>query len=225
MNLKALWLATLLTIGANEVCWQEAKKEIQERTAEKVFITIDDWPTKYTQEIVDSLESMGHSATFFLIGSNIKESYFPALQKADSIWIEFGNHSNSHPNFKTISLSSAKKEVLETDKKINEAGIQSIPFFRYPYGSKPTNWNKTNFENFLKENGHIPVLWTIDTRDRDKRTTKEVLKRNLANIKAWDIILIHDRSYTAKQTLVIIDSVLKTKGLKWAPLSEKFNKD
>lgn len=38
----------------------------------QVYITIDDGPSKYTQEIIDSLESLGHKATFFRIGGNIR---------------------------------------------------------------------------------------------------------------------------------------------------------
>lgn len=57
------------------------------------------------------------------------------------------------------------------------------------------------------------MYWDIDTRDRDKETTKADLIHRLAKVKAGDVILIHERPYTTTKTLVVVDSILKAKNL------------
>lgn len=46
---------------------------LQQETQQHVYLTIDDGPGKYTQKIIEALDSLGHKATFFFIGENIKE--------------------------------------------------------------------------------------------------------------------------------------------------------
>lgn len=198
--------------------WQKAE-EVKASTQNKVFLTIDDGPTPYTQEIVDSLESLWLKATFFCVGQNITEKLAPALQDAQRKGHSFWNHSYSHANFRKLSLEKAKEEVIKTDQKYQAYGIQKVPYFRFPYGSK--HREKETFSSFLKEQGHKEVFWNIDTRDWDKKTTKADLIHSFKDIKPGDIILIHDRSYTAKKTLVLIDSLLEAKQLVSETLDKK----
>lgn len=190
-------------------------QKVQHLTGREVFITIDDWPSEYTSEIAQELHRRGHEVTFFVVGNNVKEKYYPAMQKAVELWHEYGNHSTTHPNFRKISLYSAKSELETTKEKIEEAGISPAPYFRFPY------WNEFKdqeaFDKYLKEIWYEKVFRTIDTRDRNKKTTKNELIRSLKDVKPWSVILIHERPYTVEKIIPPLDSVLKSKWLHSVP--------
>lgn len=65
------------------------------------------------------------------------------------------------------------------------------------------------------------IFWDIDTRDRDHKTSRSDLISKLKDIKAGDIILIHEKSRTVPETLVIIDSILQTKSLRSAKMEHQ----
>ena len=105
---------------------------------------------------------------------------------------------------------------METTKeKIEEAGISPAPYFRFPY------WNEFKdqeaFDKYLKEIWYEKVFRTIDTRDRNKKTTKNDLIRSLKDVKPWSVILIHERPYTVEKIIPPLDSVLKSKWLHSVP--------
>jgi len=195
-------------------------KALREDTANAVYITIDDGPWAYTQEIADELHKRWHKATFFLIWNNIKEKFYPVMQQAALQWHEFWNHSNTHANFRKISEEKAESEIETTRDKIEAAWVHPAPYFRFPYWNKASN--DKMFKNYLKENGYgDPVFRNIDTRDWNKRTTKESLIRCLEKVKPGDVILIHERSYTVDKTIPPLDSILKSKGLHSIPYRKK----
>lgn len=192
---------------------------VQEETRNAVYITIDDGPWAYTQEIAEELYKRGHRATFFLVGNNIKENRYGALQRAEELWHELWNHSFSHANFSKLSLEQAKEQLEKTERSIKSAGVKPAPYFRYPYWKFFSN--KELFDAYMKWMGYEEVFWTIDTRDWSKSTTKKDLIKCLENVKPWDVILIHERAYTKDKTIPTIDSVLKSKWLISVPYYKK----
>jgi peptidoglycan/xylan/chitin deacetylase (PgdA/CDA1 family) len=192
---------------------------IEENTKNEVFITIDDGPWIYTEEIAEELHKRGHRATFFLIWNNIKENRYEAMKKAEEMWHELWNHSFSHPNFRKISLDKAKEQLEKTKQGIIAAWVTPAQYFRYPYGASFSN--EWLFDEYLKCMGYEKVFRTIDTRDWNKSTTKKDLIKCLEKVKPWDIILIHERSYTKDKTIPVMDSVLKSKNLISVPYRKK----
>ena len=192
---------------------------IQEETRNAVYITIDDGPWAYTQEIAEELHKRGHRATFFVIWDNIKEDRYEAMKNAEKMWHEFWNHSLSHKNFRNLTFDQAKEQLEKTEKWIKAAWVTPAPYFRYPYGASFSN--EKIFDAYMKWMGYEEVFWTIDTRDWSKSTTKKDLIKCLENVKPWDVILIHERSYTKDRTIPTIDSVLKSKWLISVPYRKK----
>ncbi len=188
---------------------------VKEKTRGEVFITIDDGPWAYTQEIAEELYKRWHRATFFMVGTNITEKRYDAMRKAGEMWHELGNHSYSHPNFRKISFEQAKQQLEKTKQRIEDAWIKPAPYFRFPYWNQFKN--KTLFDEYMKSMWYKEVFWDIDTRDWSKSTTKKDLIRCLEKVKPWDVILIHERSYTKDKTIPPMDSVLKSKGLVSVP--------
>jgi peptidoglycan/xylan/chitin deacetylase (PgdA/CDA1 family) len=183
-----------------------------------VFITIDDGPWVYTQEIAEELHKRGHRATFFVIWNNINEDRYEAMKNAEEMWHEFWNHSLSHENFRKLTFDQAKEQLEKTEKWIKAAWVTPAPYFRYPYGASFSN---EKFDAYMKWLGYEEVFRTIDTRDWSKSTTKKDIIKCLEKAKPWDIILIHEKSYTKDKTIPVIDSVLKSKNLISVPYRKK----
>lgn len=197
-------------------------EEVVVDTREKVYLTIDDGPSKYTKSILEFLNQSWHQATFFFLWENLKHKDSLLYQELIKSGHWLGNHSFSHPNFKKLSLQAAKTQVLKTANLFQELIGQDAQFFRYPYGSEVKRKDQSAFQNFLDSLGYgEQIFWDIDTRDRDHKTSRSDLISKLKDIKAGDIILIHEKSRTVPETLVIIDSILQTKSLRSAKMEHQ----
>lgn len=146
----------------------------------------------------------------------------PMLQQAVQNGHEIGNHSYAHRNFKAMNLEQAKSDVQHVDSLLTPLFQGKSKYFRYPYGAEVKKGLQLDFNAFLESLGYQKhVFRDLDTRDRDVRTTSDRLKAYLSQIKPGDVILIHERKRTATETLIVIDSLLKAKNLRAAPLSQK----
>lgn len=103
----------------------------------RVYLTIDDAPSKDFKDKVDFLYSRKISAIFFCIGENIKK-YQENVAYAISKGFLIGNHSYYHAHFSDLSIDEGKESIRLTDQIIDEtykmAGIKRpIKVFRFPY--------------------------------------------------------------------------------------------
>lgn len=190
-------------------------ERLKKSTGNEVYITIDDWPWPYTEEIARKLSELWHKVTFFFIGNQVKGINYPAIWVVDSLWHEIWNHSYSHPSFKNLWLSQAKDQLDKTEDNIKECWVTPAPYFRYPYGNSFPN--KKAFESYVNAKWYNIVNWDIDTRDWSSKTSKQDLINRMKNVKPWDVILIHERKYTVDKTIPVIDSMLHVKWLHSVP--------
>lgn len=134
----------------------------------KAYLTIDDSPSEEFLDKVRFLKKNKVPAIFFcrgdLIASNEKEIKFAI--KDDFI---IGNHSYNHKNFSKIPLKVAYKEIVTTDRIIEQLYDESkklrpIKVFRFPYsdkGSRKIFWKNglglryKKLQSFLKRMGYI----------------------------------------------------------------------
>lgn len=152
----------------------------------KVYLTIDDAPSKDFKDKVDFLYSKNIPAIFFCIGENIK-MYQENVAYAISKGFLIGNHSYIHTHFSDLSIDEGKESIRFTDQIIDEtykmAGIKRpIKLFRFPhfdrggdnsgddYESKwskpesewliyPRNDRRMAFQSFLKDLGYVQPLF------------------------------------------------------------------
>ena len=106
----------------------------------KIYLTIDDSPSKDFRSNLDYLIEHNIPAVFFCIGERM-EAGWEDLKYAISKGYLIGNHSYSHPHFSDLDLESAKQEIQKTDALIErlyqEAGQPDYDrLFRFPYGDK-----------------------------------------------------------------------------------------
>ncbi len=136
-------------------------------TDEKVIaFTFDDGPhPQYTDKILDILAKEEIRATFFEIGMNIA-SYPDITKRIIAAGHEIGNHTYSHPIVRKTTREELEAEIRKTDDLLLKLGYDTPKLFRPPQGICPQD-----FKDLLNKTNKTAVLWNIDTRDWDNRTT------------------------------------------------------
>ncbi|MGZ0879140.1 polysaccharide deacetylase family protein [Priestia megaterium] len=151
-----------------------------------VALTFDDGPSAYTISILDILKRYNISATFFVVGSEVKK--FPDI--IQRIYREkhiIGNHTWNHPDITTLSRNELWKEINSTNIQIKKIIGHSPDLFRPPYSSI----NDKN-ANAIKKFGMTSVLWNVDSKDWQEKSPLSIQKNVISRIKKKSLIVMHD---------------------------------
>ncbi|PIN92922.1 hypothetical protein COU56_03955, partial [Candidatus Pacearchaeota archaeon CG10_big_fil_rev_8_21_14_0_10_31_9] len=129
----------------------------------KIYMTIDDGPKDYMEEMLDLFAETGDRATFFVLGENCENDYgYSLLVRALNEGHLIGNHSYYHPNFKEISEEEAQAQVQATheilEQAYKDAGRYNPKLFRFPFGAEA-------HQGVIANNGYKVVRWNVDTKD------------------------------------------------------------
>ncbi|MCP8340766.1 polysaccharide deacetylase [Clostridioides difficile] len=187
------------------------------------YITIDDGPSKFTDEMIKTLNKYNVKATFFMIDGNMKE--YP--QQVKNI-IKNGNtagfHSVSHDIHKLYVTSTSAKEEFDTnDQTFYKITGKHSKVIRIPYGSKP--YTPQASYQALVDAGYKIWDWDLDTEDWRSNSSQIVqnVKNHIKNRKGEDkdqlVVLMHEK----KQSAEALDSVLKflsDEGYEFAPVDQ-----
>jgi len=171
---------------------------LKESKLNTILLTFDDGPDPVgTSQILDILREHHVKAIFFCIGSKIQ--LFPELTRkiAEEGHI-VANHTFSHSNFTGFySVEKIKEELANTENLILEHAKRSFKLFRPPFGVTNPNIAKA-----VKELGYTVIGWNVRSFDTVSKNKENILNRISRQLKAGDIILLHD-------TISITPSVLK----------------
>lgn len=205
--------------------------------AQKIYITFDDGPSAYTNEILRILARYGARATFFTLGKHIDT--YPAtarnIQKWDSL---LASHGYSH-DYDTIyaSTSALQNDLIRWETAVQNAGawdgVQSFPAFRFPGGSKGKYFGTASRQAMfamLHEKGYSIYDWNILSNDGllfqcpDDMPIltylKETFDATWATSAKVKVILLHD---TQKYTVDLLPYILRysiSQGYTFATLDE-----
>jgi peptidoglycan-N-acetylglucosamine deacetylase len=160
--------------------------------ARKVWLTFDDGPhPERTETVLDVLKAYGISATFFVLGTNVKRFGTAILERMGAEGHSIGNHSYSHPYLTSLTESEVRDEIKRT-----EALVGHLPnaekVFRPPYGA-----SSRTVDSVVRELDYRKVRWNVDTRDWNlkyqpnhwvERALYPVLRRKRAIVVAHDIL-------------------------------------
>jgi peptidoglycan-N-acetylglucosamine deacetylase len=199
--------------------------------SKSVFLTFDDGPLFCTAGILDLLARRGHKATFFVIGRNLANPELRGLAvRALREGHDIANHSYHHPDFSTISVKTAVKQITSThaliEQLIEEAGVDPARqnlFFRFPYGVAGSRSNHAACWDILAELNYNIAWWSLDTNDWRMeqawfpRSASRVI-RSLNIARPQDVVLLHDRLHTMKHLAAMLD-VVESRRLVSVPLS------
>lgn len=185
----------------------------------KIAITFDDGPSPiYTPDILDYLKEEGITATFFLVGTQVRIA--PSLvQREIDEGHELGNHTDRHPHLTKLTMDDLRREVLSCEQMIYELTETRTLLFRPPEGHC-----SQSISDMVAGLDYRIILWNIDTRDWDHTTAEQIAQNVLSVVKSGDIILFHDCvSRKDSQTLAALKLIvpeLKERGYRFVTVSE-----
>ena len=176
-----------------------------------VALTFDDGPSEYSLDILDCLIENNAKATFFELGTKMKNNREITKKLYDS-GMEIGNHTYSHKYLTRISKSDVLEEINSTSILFNEITGGNINLLRAPYGS--VNTSVRNLSPF-------PIIsWNIDTKDWLYKDASKSAPIVLDNVSDGDIILMHDIHKPTIELVKIIVPELKSRGYDLVTVSE-----
>lgn len=174
----------------------------------KVYLTFDDGPTPFTEQLLNVLNNYKVQATFFMLEPRMNEFQESLLRMVEE-GHALGLHGVSHRLKQFYRSSESVLNEMNTGQATleNITGIKTF-LIRTPYGSHPHM--KPEYKTAVKDAGYKLWDWNVDSRDwhfRDER----LVEYTIAQIKALEkanktpVILLHDREETIKHLPQILD--------------------
>jgi peptidoglycan-N-acetylglucosamine deacetylase len=154
----------------------------------RVALTIDDGPDpQVTPAVLDLLAQHRVRATFFCIGERVARH--PELaRRITREGHELGNHTAHHPYaFSLFGPAAMRREIAAAQADIEAVCNVKPRFFRAPAGLR-----NPFLQPCLTEQGLQLASWTRRGYDTVTGDAETVLKRLTRDLKAGDILLLHD---------------------------------
>lgn len=195
----------------------------------KVYLTFDDGPSIYTNDILDILDSYNVKATFFVVGkeeTNAEE----ALQRIVDEGHTLGMHSYSH-KYKELyeSMDSFTQDFARIRDYIYQATGEESVCYRFPGGSSNTvsEIDMHDFIDYLDSQGVEYYDWNVSSGDGGsmKLSTDTLLENCTKDIdtRYTSIILLHDsaeKPTTVEALPDIIENILARPDTVILPITE-----
>ncbi|MBR4982988.1 MAG: polysaccharide deacetylase [Lachnospiraceae bacterium] len=212
-----------------EVETEEA--ETEEQNVQKIYLTFDDGPSIYTEEILDILKRYNVKATFFVTGMNMPQ-YKDCLQKILDDGHTLGIHTYSHVyNDIYESLEAFQEDFYKLRDYIYECTGEDIKIYRFPGGSSNTIVSaqvREQIMKWLKEENIQYYDWNVSSGDASNTllSAEEIAENCINGIKKCNtaIVLLHDsggKKSTIEALPLIIEGINRLDDTILLPMDEE----
>ena len=195
------------------------------RKRNAVALTFDDGPDgTWTPMILDTLNSRGAKATFFIIGENA-ELHPDLLRRLVRDGDEIGNHTFTHPNLALVGPTLTRFELSATERLIEALVDRRTALFRPPYfgDAEPTTADELEPIAIAQSLGYVTVGLRDDPGDWLQPGAPAIIRQSLDQLSRGNIILLHDGGGNRAQTVAalgpLIDS-LRARGYRLTTVTE-----
>lgn len=166
---------------AYRLLFPEALWCIKRRGCPTVFLTFDDGPIpEVTPWVLDTLDSYGVKATFFMVGDNVRrhpELLADVRRRGHGV----GNHSMHHLQGMKVTTRRYLRDIQEANALID------TNLYRPPHGIM--RWAQAAA---LKDHYNI-VMYDVVTRDYSRKISPEQVFDNVRRfVRNGSIIVFHD---------------------------------
>jgi peptidoglycan/xylan/chitin deacetylase (PgdA/CDA1 family) len=164
----------------------------------KIALTFDDGPdTKITSQILDILQKEKVHATFFVVGSRIKQNpyIFKRIIREGHL---IANHTWDHPILTKLTKQQIILQLEKTNNLIEQLSGKKPLLFRPPYGAM-----NQRVQKIIQEKGLTTVQLTIDTRDWQGPSPRKILNNISSQLIPGSIILQHSAGGTKKLVSIV----------------------
>lgn len=188
---------------------EEAKEQpqmVEDIYDKKVYLTFDDGPSGYTNEILDILAEYNIKATFFVVGKTDEDS-IEAYKRIVEEGHTLGMHSFSH-KYKEIysSLETYAQDLTRLQEFLYLNTGVWCKYVRFPGGSSNavSSVSMSELIGYLEEQGLQYYDWNISSGDATSQyISAQTIVDNIINTYrqfGTSIVLMHDA--TDKQTTI-----------------------
>lgn len=201
---------------------------VNETGVRHVYLTFDDGPSIYTDDILDILAQYDIKATFFVLP---KEGFDAQYKRIVEEGHTLGMHSYTHV-YKEIyaDLDSFMQDVAGIQNYLYEKTGVLTNVYRFPGGSSNAYCRNTiqKYLQYLQDRGIQYYDWNISSGDASGviLTKTEVADNVLQNIERYDecVVLMHDaqsKRSTVDALPEIIESILALENTVILPITEE----
>lgn len=205
------------------------QQENSGQSLHRVYLTFDDGPSIYTDDILEILDRYGVKATFFVVGKE-SDSEKEALTMIVDGGHTLGMHSYSHKYEELYqSVESFAEDFVKLRSYLYEVtGVESR-FYRFPGGSsnRVSDIDMQEFADYLESQDVQFYDWNISSGDASSITLSvDTLVRNsMEGIEdnSTSIILFHDsadKRTTVDALPVIIERIQAMEDTVILPITE-----
>ncbi|MDD2217851.1 MAG: polysaccharide deacetylase [Eubacteriales bacterium] len=191
-----------------------------------VYLTFDDGPTHYTEQILDTLAQYDVKATFFVIGRTGEQSTRLMKRIVDE-GHTIGVHTYSH---EYLELYRSPEAYLEDFNKIytlieSNTGVKP-EIFRFPGGSINA-YNRAVYQEIIAEmmrRGFTYYDWNVSSEDVSANSSQYTVVNNIlnkVNHKTHHIVLMHDTNDATMGALPTVIQNLLESGYKLDALTNE----
>ena len=173
----------------------------------KIYLTFDaGYEGGYTSDMLDILKKHEVPATFFLVGTYIRDNQELVSRMVDEGHI-VANHTMSHPDMSAISSKDVFiKELSETEDIYETATGSEMPkYYRPPRGK----YSESNMK-MAQDLGYKTIFWSlayVDWHDDKQPTKDEAFSKLMPRIHPGAILLLHNTSKT--NSLILEELIIR----------------
>lgn len=183
----------------------------------KVYLTFDDGPSIYTEDILDILDSYGVQATFFVVGKETEWAK-DAMRDIVARGHTLGMHSYSHKYSEIYaSVDAFAEDFVKLQDYLEEVTGVKSNLYRFPGGSSNTVSSRDmwDFADYLESREVRFFDWNIASGDGGSTllSVKTLVKNCTEDIpdNSVSVILLHDsaeKRTTVEALPIIIENIL-----------------
>jgi peptidoglycan-N-acetylglucosamine deacetylase len=189
----------------------------------RAALTFDDGPgADATPRVLDQLGQLGVSATFFVLGAEVRAA--PELaQRIAADGHELGLHGFAHPRYDLLNAEEARADLEQGLEAIESATGVRPTWFRPPYGKLSETSHQVCVSLGLKV--AYWSAWGLDWEDVGADT---IAAETISALRPGAIVLLHDtarygRRGSARPTADALPAIVahgRALGLSWTSLTE-----
>lgn len=194
------------TYAANTVKVGETKEK-GEGQKKIMYLTFDDGPSEYTEELLDLLAMYHMKATFFMLDGEMKRQP-EVVRRIITEGHAVGLHGVSHEkNLFYAGPEGPLKEIEQANQTLEEITGKRTHLVRTPYGSNP--YLTTKQYDLLCQHDYIVWDWNIDSRDWYYRNAQRTFNATTQMIRKTSVepkvILFHDIKNVIQTLTLFLD--------------------
>jgi peptidoglycan/xylan/chitin deacetylase (PgdA/CDA1 family) len=165
---------------------------VERLEGERIALSFDDGPDpEGTPAVLDALDTAGVSATFFVLGEQLKR-HWAIARETRARGHQLALHGAAHPHYEQLSPAAARDEVARGVGAFEAATGERATLFRPPYG----RFSEHSHEACLKL-GLVPVYWSAWGCDWDPLPAERIAELAVRDLAAGTIVVLHDSAQYA----------------------------